>query len=87
MVGSEVGAPRLYIDNKSAIDLCKNPVLHDRSKHIETKYHYIRDCVEKKITVEQISTKDQLADTLTKPLGRDLFQEQRDRIGVLKLVA
>jgi hypothetical protein len=88
MVGSEVGAPRLYIDNKSAIDLCKNPVLHDRSKHIETKYHYIRDCVEKKkITVEQISTKDQLADTLTKPLGRVLFQEQRDRIGVLKLVA
>jgi hypothetical protein len=41
----------------------------------------------KKITVEQISTKDQLADTLTKPLGRVLFQEQRDRIGVLKLVA
>lgn len=78
--------PVLKIDNKSAIDLCKNPVHHERSKHIETKFHYIRDCVEKKkIIVEQISTKDQLADTLTKPLGRILFQEQREKIGVVSL--
>jgi hypothetical protein len=36
----------LNIDNKSAISLCKNPVHHDRSKHIDTKYHYIREYVE-----------------------------------------
>jgi len=88
LLGLEVGVPVLKIDNKSAIDLCKNPVHHDRSKHIETKFHYIRDCVEKgKVVVDQISTKDQLADVLTKSLGRVLFQEQRDRIGVVKLEA
>ncbi|KAK8941245.1 hypothetical protein KSP39_PZI010608 [Platanthera zijinensis] len=37
----------LFIDNKSAIALTKNLVYHDRSKHIDTRYHYIRDCVER----------------------------------------
>lgn len=36
----------LLVDNKSAISLCKNPVHHDRSKHIDTRYHFIRECVE-----------------------------------------
>ena len=36
----------LKVDNKSAIDLSKNPVHHDRSKHIDTKFHYIRECVD-----------------------------------------
>jgi hypothetical protein len=60
----------LNIDNKSAISLCKNPVHHDRSKHIDTKYHYIRQCVEEsKIEVNYVCTNDQLADILTKFLG------------------
>ena len=41
-------ATSIYVDNKSAIALAKNPVFHDRSKHIDTKYHYIRECVENK---------------------------------------
>jgi hypothetical protein len=58
----------------------------DRSKHIEVKYHYIRECVEKgKIVLEQISTRDQLADIMTKSLGRVLFQELRDRIGIVNI--
>ena len=73
----------LNIDNKSTIFLCKNPVHHDRSKHIDTKYHYIRECVEKKrIDVKHVCTDDQLADILTKSLGRLKFLEMRDRIGV-----
>ena len=40
------GGVTLRIDNKSAISLSKNPVFHDRSKHIETRYHYISECVE-----------------------------------------
>ncbi|CAM8951267.1 unnamed protein product [Rhodiola kirilowii] len=36
----------LKVDNKSTISLCKNPVFHDRSKHIDTRYHFIRECVE-----------------------------------------
>ena len=40
----EARAPVLMVDNQSAIALAKNPVHHDRSKHIDTKYHFIRDC-------------------------------------------
>ena len=62
---------RLKVDNKSAISLAKNLVMHDRSKHIELRYHFIRDCVEtKKIELEYVATEFQLADMLTKPLGR-----------------
>jgi hypothetical protein len=86
LLGTESGAPVLKVDNKSAIDLSKNPVHHDRSKHIEVKYHFIRECVESgKIILEQISTKDQLADIMTKSLGRVLFQELRDRIGIVNI--
>ena len=73
----------LKIDNKSAISLCKNPVHHERSKHIDTKYHYIRECVEeKRIDVNYVGTDDQLADILTKSLGRLKFLEMRQKIGV-----
>jgi Reverse transcriptase (RNA-dependent DNA polymerase) len=73
----------LNIDNKSAISLCKNPIHHDRSKHIDTRFHYIRECVEeRKIMIEHIGTNDQLADILTKPLGRLKFLEMRERIGL-----
>ena len=83
MINQEPEGVALNIDNKSAISLCKNPVHHDRSKHIDTKYHYIRECVEeKRIGVKYVSTEDQLADILTKSLGRLKFLEMRDRIGV-----
>jgi hypothetical protein len=60
----------LKVDNKSALSLAKNPIFHERSKHIEVKYHLIRDCVEtKKIELEFVPTEHQLANMLTKPLG------------------
>jgi Reverse transcriptase (RNA-dependent DNA polymerase) len=50
---------KLNIDNNSAISLCKNPVFHDRRKHIDTRYHFIRENVESgKISVEHIETND-----------------------------
>jgi hypothetical protein len=86
LIGSKPGAPILRIDNKSAIDLAKNPVHHERSKHIETKYHYIRKSVEDgKICLEQVATGDQLADIMTKSLPHVKFQELRDRIGVVNI--
>jgi hypothetical protein len=39
-------AMMLNVDNKSAISLCKNPVFHERSKHIEIRYHFIWQCVD-----------------------------------------
>jgi hypothetical protein len=59
----------LLIDNKSAINLAKNPIAHGRSKHIETKFHFLRDQVAKgKIKLVYCSTDAQIADALTKPL-------------------
>ena len=76
----------LKVDNKSAIALAKNPVFHERSKHIELKYHFIRDCVEaKKIELEFVPTEHQLADMLTKPLGRVRLAELRSSIGMVEV--
>jgi hypothetical protein len=83
-MNQEAAPVKLFIDNKSAISLCKNPVLHDRSKHIDLRYHFIRDCVENgSIVVEFIGTGEQKADILTKALGRIQFQNLREKIGII----
>jgi hypothetical protein len=74
------------MDNQSAIALSKNPVLHDRSKHIDTRFHFLRVCVDEgAVRLAFVSTQGQLADVLTKALGRTKFQELRELIGVKKL--
>jgi hypothetical protein len=83
MIGGEAQKVKLRIDNQSAIELSKNPVHHERTKHIDLRYHFIRECVEEgKVDVEQVRTSNQLADILTKPLGRALFTELRDKLGI-----
>ncbi|KAL0386129.1 UNVERIFIED_CONTAM: Retrovirus-related Pol polyprotein from transposon TNT 1-94 [Sesamum radiatum] len=73
------------MDNKSAIALAKNPVFHDRSKHIDARFHFIRDCIaNKEIEVEYIKTLDQVADIFTMTLKKDRFQQLRKMIGVVK---
>ncbi|KAK9078427.1 hypothetical protein SSX86_002484 [Deinandra increscens subsp. villosa] len=73
----------LRVDNRGAIGLAKNPAFHKKSKHIITKHHYIRECVEEGlITVEHVDGKIQKADTLTKPLPRRKFAEMNELIGV-----
>jgi hypothetical protein len=87
-MGISTVTPRIMMDNMSAIALSKNPVLHGRSKHIKTKYHFIRECVERgEIELEYVRTGDQIADILTKPLGRVQFQDLRARIGVTRLAS
>ncbi|KAJ9558238.1 hypothetical protein OSB04_012852 [Centaurea solstitialis] len=57
----------IYIDNNSAITIVNNPVKHSKTKHIEIKYHFIRDCNEKKlIQVLKVHTDDQYVDLFTK---------------------
>lgn len=86
LLGAAVAPPQLRVDNKSAIDLIKNPVSHGRSKHIRICYHFVRDCVaEGRIKVEFVRTEDHLADILTKSLARIKFQEMRERIGVVSI--
>ena len=74
---------KLFVDNKSAIALSKNPRQHSRSKHIETKFHFIRDCMEKAyVDIDYVSTESQLADSFTKPVGCIKFKKIREKFGV-----
>jgi ATP sulfurylase len=75
----------IFCDNQSCIKLSENPVCHDRSKHIEIKYHYVRDMVQKgAVKLQYISTDEQVADVLTKPLSRVKFEYFRDKLGVVQ---
>ena len=81
--GMEEKPMKLLADNKSAITLSKNLVHHNRTKHIDTLYHFIGQCVdEKRTVVAYVKLEDQLADILTKSLGRLKFLKMRERLGV-----
>ncbi|GJU08499.1 hypothetical protein Tco_1124929 [Tanacetum coccineum] len=68
----------IMCDNKGAIDLSKNPVQHSRTKHIEIRHHFLRDNVQKgHISIEKVSSVDNIADILTKPLKRESFNYLR----------
>lgn len=61
----------IHYDNKGAGDLARNPCHHSRSKHIDVKHHFIRECISNlSINIKQVSTSEMLADILTKPLKR-----------------
>jgi hypothetical protein len=86
MMAISVPRPTIRMDNMAAIALAKNPILHDRSKHIHVKFHYTRECVERgNIELEHIITKEELADTLTKALGAKRFHEIQEKIGVVQI--
>ncbi|WVZ76853.1 hypothetical protein U9M48_024780, partial [Paspalum notatum var. saurae] len=76
-------AVELKVHNKSALALIKNPVFHDRSKHIQTRYHFIRESWENgEIMPDFVGTEGQLADILTKALPRSSFEELRTKLGL-----
>jgi hypothetical protein len=71
-------------DSTSAISVAKNPVLHSRTKHIEVRYHFLRDNVEKgNIDLIHVPTEKKLADILTKPLDQATFACLRGDLGVV----
>nr|GEZ90488.1 retrovirus-related Pol polyprotein from transposon TNT 1-94 [Tanacetum cinerariifolium] len=73
----------MYCDNKSAIALCCNNVQHSRSKHIDIRYHFIKEQVENGvIKLYFINTEYQLADLFTKALGRDRIEFLINKLGM-----
>lgn len=79
---TEDGVP-IYCDNKSAIAIGKNPVQHRRTKHIEIKYHFVREAEHKGlIQLKYCQGEVQLADLLTKALSTTRFEELRRKLGV-----
>jgi len=86
LTASEKKVVTLYVDNNSAIALMKNPVFHGRSKHIDTMYHFIRECIEQGcIVVCRVSTDVQRADALTKALPACKLAIMRHLMGVRDL--
>ena len=78
----------IHCDNQSCLKLTENPVFHDRSKHIEMKYHFIRDMVQRHtIKLQYIRTDEQIADILTKPLSLGKFVYFRDKLGMAENVS
>ncbi|GJX65903.1 putative ribonuclease H-like domain-containing protein [Tanacetum coccineum] len=78
---------KIHIDNESTICIVKNPVYHSKTKHIEIRHHFIRDCYEKKlISVEKIHTDLNVADLLTKPFDGPRFNYLVVSIGFAEIV-
>jgi hypothetical protein len=81
----EMEATVTLCDNQSCIKMTKNPVFHDKSKHIEIRYHYIRDMVHRGVVkLQYVGTDEQVADLLTKPLSRVKFELFRDKLGIVR---
>ena len=76
---------RIYGDNQGSLKLTANPEMHDRSKHIDVQYHYVRELAEQGvIKVEYMPTADMAADCLTKPLTRQLHERNLELLGLEK---
>jgi hypothetical protein len=76
----------IWCDNSSSIKLSKNPVMHGRCKHIDVRYHFLRDLTRDEVVeLKHCSTQDQLADMFTKALKLESFCKLREGIGMYDL--
>jgi len=76
----------LMCDNSSTIKLSKNPVMHGRCKHIDVRFHFLRDLTkEGKIELSYCDTSEQLADIITQPVKLDTFLTMRAKLGMCSI--
>ena len=75
--------PLLYWDSQSAIQLAKNPMFHAKTKHVDVRYHFIREVLEdKQIQLVKVHTTENPADLLTKGLPRESFAHCCELLGI-----
>lgn len=79
-----ISIPLLLMDNQSAIKLIKNPEFHKRTKHIDVRFHFVREkYAEKFFNLKYVNTKEQLADIFTKPLPKVIFESLREKLNIV----
>jgi hypothetical protein len=82
--GYKLSKVPLICDNESAIRMAYNPVEHSRTKHIDIRYHFLRDHQQRgDIQIAYVSTKEQLADIFTKPLYEKTFSKLMNELNIL----
>jgi hypothetical protein len=82
--GYKLSKVPLLCDNESAIRMADNPVEHNRTKHIDIQYHFLRDHQQRgDIEIAYVKTKDQLVDIFTKPLDEKTFSKLRNELNIL----
>jgi hypothetical protein len=80
---ASAGTTIIYCDNNSTIKLSKNPVMHGRSKHIDVRFHFLRELTQDEVvTLLHCRSQEQLADIMTKPLPQVVFEKLRTLMGV-----
>lgn len=85
LFGHRMEPTLIHCDNQIRIKLSENPFFHDRSKHIDIRYHHLRDCVQRRIAMLQyICTEEQDVGILTKALSRGKFEFHRSMLGVVQ---
>jgi hypothetical protein len=76
----------IHVDNQAAQQMALNPVHHQRTKHIDVRYHFVRERVQtKEVELQHISTKENLADIMTKGVTSSILNYLRPKIGLLPL--
>jgi hypothetical protein len=82
--GYKLSKVPLLCDNESAIRMADYPVEHSRTKHIDIRYHFLRDHQQRgNIEIAYVSTKEQLSDIFTKPLDEKTFSKLRHELNIL----
>jgi hypothetical protein len=82
--GYKLSKVPLLCDNESAIRMADNPVKHSRTKHIDIRYHFLRDHQQKgDIEIAYVNTNNQLANIFTKPLDEKTFSKLRNELNIL----
>jgi hypothetical protein len=85
LFGRDIELTMIHYDNESCIKLSGKPVFHDRSTHIDIRYHFIRDIVYKGVVqLQYIPADKQLENIFTKPLEKGKFVPFRAKLGVVE---